>query len=253
MHPALFLFVLFFIKIVLSDYIGATETTVYQIGCTLPQPDPENYVADPGFEGGASSHAMPSPAGIPGYNLDDHQAYWSIPAYDPDGVANGRAFDDATWLRYDTGAPRSGRQSGRIFLPSGGPLTLPLPCERGNEHYMHQAKSDPVCAGGVIRVLNHTSYAVSLWARGSRSGMKAQIVLQLPPSSPGAPMQPTAKVGAPAVLGTNWSKVSAKIPARMMNRQGWVIAVAVEGWAPRERAAVLWLDDAVVYANHTAT
>jgi len=58
----------------LSDYIGPTETAIYQIGCELPAASATNYVVDAGFEGGSLRHPMPSSAGVPGYNLDDHTA-----------------------------------------------------------------------------------------------------------------------------------------------------------------------------------
>jgi|EP01047_Picozoa_sp_COSAG01_P052821 hypothetical protein len=92
----------------LSDYIGVTEATIYRIGCPLPRADAANYVSDPGFEGGSLSHPQPGPAGIPGYNLDNHQAYWQLIAdadLNGDGVPNGRSFDDGSWLRMDATAP----------------------------------------------------------------------------------------------------------------------------------------------------
>ena len=30
----------------ISDWIGPTETTIYQIGCTLPAAAPSNYIAE---------------------------------------------------------------------------------------------------------------------------------------------------------------------------------------------------------------
>ena len=105
--------------VTLSDWIGVTDTTIYKIGCPLPAADATNYVADPGFEGGTDAHPMPGPPGVPGYNLDDHQAYWSVAFADTDGVPNGRSFDDATWLRMDTTLPHSGYRSGRVALPAG--------------------------------------------------------------------------------------------------------------------------------------
>ena len=50
----------------LTDWVGATDTMIYRIGCPLPVADATNYVADPSFEGGTSTHPMPGPPGIPG-------------------------------------------------------------------------------------------------------------------------------------------------------------------------------------------
>ena len=128
----------------LSDYIGVTDTNVYAIGCALPASVADNYVSDPGFEGGASAHPMPAAAGTVGYNLDNHQAYWNIHAVDTDGVHDGHSFDDGSWLRYDSIMPHSGRSAGRVFLPAGEGVRVWLPCERGDEHFTHPAKKDPV-------------------------------------------------------------------------------------------------------------
>ena len=62
---------------------------------------------------------------------------------DPNGTADGRSFDDSTWLRLDTTRPHSGRRCARVALPTGAPTLIRLPCERGDEHFTHQAKVAP--------------------------------------------------------------------------------------------------------------
>lgn len=269
----------------ISDVIMPTDTTIYQIGCRLPDAVPNNYVADPGFEGGLSSHPMIGPPGVPGYNLDDHQATWSIVARDEDGIPNGRSYDDSTWLRMDTTRPHSGRRAGRIALPTGALTYISLPCQRGDEHFTHQAKGDKICHGGKVNVLNHTSYNVSIWARGSSSrGGFVQLVILVPATSTGArdvavksanlatgadtasdlqrgvattssPSSTTVvKVGEPLTLSTKWRRLTACVHGQPRAAQGYpgTLALAVAGWAPRQRAATIWLDDAAVdVTNHT--
>ena len=58
--------------------------------------------------------------------------------------------------------PHSGRRAGRVFLPSGMPTGVSIPCQRGDEHGA-KAKQDKVCKAGFINVLNDTDYAVSVW------------------------------------------------------------------------------------------
>eukprot|EP01047_Picozoa_sp_COSAG01_P052820 COSAG01_NODE_5593_length_4159_cov_2.227340_3_plen_75_part_00 len=60
-----------------------------------------------------------------------------------------------------------------MFLPRGVATRVGLPCERGDEHWTHQAKADPVCHMGRVNVLNASRYRVSVWARASRPGAAA--------------------------------------------------------------------------------
>ena len=87
---------------------------------------------------------------------------WHLLYTDVDGVSNGRSYDDSSWIRMDTTAPHSGRRAGRIFLPSGMPTGISIPCQRGDERGA-KAKKDTVCKAGFINVLNGTTYAVSVW------------------------------------------------------------------------------------------
>lgn len=234
----------------LSDMIGPTDTTIYQIGCKLPPAAADNYAADPGFEGGLDTHPMPGPPGVPGYNLDDHQATWGLIPRDEDGIVNGRSYDDSTWLRIDTTRPHSGTKSGRIALPTGARTYVRIPCQRGDEHFK-QAKGDKVCHGGLINVLNDTSYTVSIWARGSSSrGGSVQLVHLMPAADPQANNGEVVKVGHALTLTTEWQQLtSALAPAQV---GVGTLALTVEGWAPGKRAATVWLDDAVVHiANQT--
>ena len=262
----------------ISDMIMPTDTIIYQIGCKLPAVA-DNYAADPGFEGGLISHPMIGPPGVPGYNLDDHQATWGINTRDDDGVPNGRSYDDSTWLRMDTTLPHSGRRSGRIALPTGALTYINLPCERGDEHFTRQAKGDKICHGGMVNVLNNTSYTVSIWARGSSSrGGSVQLVnlvpvttaspatgsgggggggdistspLSLQNSEGAPPKEKVVKVGAALTLSREWRQFKAVLPAKSV--AAGTLALTVEGWAPHERAATVWLDDAVIHvANATA-
>jgi hypothetical protein len=235
----------------LSDMIGPSDTAIYQIGCKLPAAVADNYAADPGFEGGLDTHPMPGPPGVPGYNLDDHQATWGLIARDDDGDLNGRSYDDSTWLRMDTARPHSGLKSGRFSLPTGALTYVSVPCERGDEHFTRQAHGDKVCHGGLINVLNDTSYTVSIWARGSSSkGGKAQLVHLLPKSKVTGKVGAVVKVGEALTLSTEWQQLTATLPAVPVGTG--TAALTVEGWAPGERAAVVWLDDAVVHvANGT--
>ena len=89
-------------------------------------------------------------------------ADWHLLYADVDGVSNGRSYDDGSWIRMDTTAPHSGRRAGRVFLPSGMPTGVSIPCQRGDEHGA-KAKQDKVCKAGCINVLNGTDYAVSVW------------------------------------------------------------------------------------------
>ena len=229
----------------LSDYIGVTETTIYKIGCPLPAAVAANYVSDPGFEGGSLSHPQPGPAGIPGYNLDNHQAYWNIVALDVDGVPNGRSFDDGSWLRMDATAPHTGRGCARVFLPTGMPTRVWVPCERGDEHFTHEAKADKVCKGGMINALNETGYAISVWARASREGASVRVVVGSKSTSPAG-----IAVGKPLVLSRAWAQLNVTLPAGVQ-QAGTAVQLELVGWAPGERATTIWLDDALVLVNAT--
>ena len=235
----------------ISDMIGPTDTSIYQIGCKLPPAVVDNYAADPGFEGGLDTHPMPGPPGVPGYNLDDHQATWGIIARDDDGIVNGRSYDDSTWLRIDTTRPHSGMKSGRLALPTGARTFVRIPCQRGDEHFTKQAKSDKVCHAGVINVLNNTSYTVSIWARGSSSkGGTVQLVQLMPADDPSTLNGDVIKVGHPLSLSTKWQQLTSTLTATPIGVG--TLALTVEGWAPGERATTVWLDDAVVIvANGT--
>ena len=84
-------------------------------------------------------------------------------------MPDGRSYDDSTWLRMDSTLPFSGRRSGRVFLPTGALTYITLPCERGDEHFTHQAKGDTICHGGMVHVLPGLTYTVSIWVRGEYS------------------------------------------------------------------------------------
>merc|ERR1712061_312715 len=114
-------------------------------------------------------------AGIPRYNLADHQAFWHLIYADTDGVRNGRTYDDKTWLHIDTSLPHSGRYSGRVFIPEeGSPAFLAVPCQRGGETGT-TAKQNPVCKMGNVNLLNSTTYTVSLFARALHPGARVEI------------------------------------------------------------------------------
>ena len=260
--------------VTLSDWIGVTDTTIYKIGCPLPKADATNYVADSGFEGGTDAHPMPGPPGVPGYNLDDHQAYWSVGFIDVDGVANGRSFNDATWLRMDTTLPHSGYRSGRIALPAGQPTYMQLPCERGDEHDTTQAKGDKVCKTGIVNVLNNTLYSITVWARTLHPGATLEVRHGAPSngySSNGLGNNNSSSsstlIGKALVLGTEWAMLSVTLPAAFYkynpnsipSNSTAAAAVAgslffkMSGVAPGERAAVVWLDTVAVGVNSTSS
>jgi hypothetical protein len=65
------------------------------------------------------------------------------------------------------------------------------------------------------------------------------------------PKEKVVKVGAALTLSREWRQFKAVLPAKSV--AAGTLALTVEGWAPHERAATVWLDDAVIHvANATA-
>ena len=87
-------------------------------------------------------------------------------------------------------------------------------------------------------------------ARASRAGARAAVVHTLNAGLATAPGT-ISIVGAALSLTTEWQLLKATLAASA--DAAGTLSLEVQGWAPGERAAVVWLDDAtVLVSNGTA-
>ena len=78
-----------------------------------------------------------------------------------------------------------------------------------------------------------------------------QLVQLMPAADPQALNGNAIKVGRALALSTEWQQLTSTLPAAPVGVG--TLALTVEGWAPGERAATVWLDDAVVHVANGTT
>jgi len=181
---------------------------------------------------------------------DKHAGSWGLPQQKD--LRDGRAA-----LHVDSRLPRSGRHSGRVWVPSATPITLGIPGHTTNLNG--------------VSVANGTKYAVELWARSMPAGMTAQVTIgnwktvDVTPTSPLGITSYTQYIGsatdpAPTVLSSNWTQISFEVDARIrpLVQPGSKkptfnlrLSAAGVGAAGRFAAGSVWVDD-VSIRNLTA-
>lgn len=224
---------------VFSDVLAATAVKVYRIGCPLSNSSGDRgndteLVFDGGFE-------QSQQAGVPGYHLADHSAFWHLDYTDATpGDRDGRAYDDRAWLTIDPRLPRSGRSSLRVFVPTDRGVTLGLPCAAPSGK-----KSAPRCNTGALMVVNDTTLSVALSVRGWPPGGRAELVTGVFSTPQREWFNVTSVLATVASIGSEWTSLSAVLPSVENNPSGLTVRIRLTGDGPTN----FFLDDVTARAS----
>lgn len=223
---------------VFSDALAASAVKVYRIGCQSNNSSDSGNGTELVFDGGFEQSQQ---AGVPGYHLADHSAYWHLDYTDATpGDRDGREYDDRAWLTIDPRLPRSGRSSLRVFVPTDRGVTLALPCAAPSGK-----KSAPRCNNGALMVVNDTTLSVALSVRGWPPGGRAELVTGVFSTPQREWFNVTAVLATVGSIGSEWSSLSAMLPSVENNPSGLTVRIRLTGDGPTN----FFLDDVTARAS----